>query len=60
MSNFIEMPFQISRVDEHAIYLRPVQPRPEVRVVAENQKPSDEMRKWLLEGHKNDKEKTLS
>ena len=54
------MPFQITRVDEHAIYLRPIQPRPEVREVAENQSPSDEMRRWLLEGHKNDKEKSFT
>ena len=57
---YIEMPFQITRVDEHAIYLRPIQPRPEVREVAENQSPSDEMRRWLLEGHKNNKEKSFT
>lgn len=34
-------------------------PRPLIRIVKENQKPSEEMRKWLLEGHKNNKEKSF-
>ena len=50
----IEMPFVITRVDDKAIYLKPIHPRPEVREVKEDQKPSDEMRKWLMEGHKKD------
>lgn len=29
-------------------------PRPVVRKIYEDQSPSAEMRKWLLEGHKND------
>lgn len=31
-----------------------IEPRPEIRVVKEDQSPSVEMRKWLLEGHKNE------
>lgn len=27
-------------------------PRPQIRVVSNDQSPSQEMRKWLLEGHK--------
>lgn len=50
----IEMPFVITRVDDTAIYLRRISPRPQVRVVKEDQKPSEEMRKWLMEGHKKD------
>lgn len=54
------MPFVITHYDDKAIYLRPIHPRPEVREVKEDQKPSDEMRKWLLEGHKkDDKEKSI-
>lgn len=41
------MPFTISRTDIEKFR---VQPRPIIRVT-EN-KPSDEMRKWLLENHK--------
>ena len=48
------MPFVITRVDDTAIYLRRISPRPQVRVVKEDQKPSEEMRKWLMEGHKKD------
>lgn len=53
------MPFVITRVDDRAIYLKSIQPRPEVRVVKENQKPSDEMRKWLLDGHKSSENKNI-
>lgn len=31
-----------------------VEPKPKIRVVKQDQSPSEEMRKWLLEGHKNE------
>lgn len=30
------------------------EPKPEIRVIKQDQSPSDEMRKWLFEGHKNE------
>lgn len=34
-------------------------PRPLIRIVKENQTPSEEMRKWLLSGHNSSKNKTI-
>ena len=34
-------------------------PRPQVRVVRQDQKPSEEMRKWLLQGHQSSKNKIV-
>lgn len=39
------------------MYPKPT-PRPQVRIVKGQETPSEAMRKWLLEEHKNDKEKT--
>lgn len=35
------------------------EPRPEVRIIEQTQSPSVEMRKWLLEGHKENKETNI-
>ena len=34
-------------------------PRPQIRVVKENQRPSEEMRRWLLEGKNISKNKNI-
>lgn len=34
-------------------------PRPQIRVVKQNQSPSEEMRKWLLEGKNISKNKNI-
>lgn len=34
-------------------------PRPQIRVVKQNQSPSEEMRKWLLSGHQSSKNKIV-
>ena len=39
------------------MYQKPI-PRPQVRIIKGKETPSEAMRRWLLEGHKNDKEKT--
>lgn len=34
-------------------------PRPQIRVVRQNQSPSEEMRKWLLSGRNSSKNKNI-